>query len=209
MSRSLATDTALSCREVTELVTDEIERALPDATRPSLSNSSMGNVLALAAVQRTRKSAPNRTGFPGTAARPVASPPRQKHQVGRFLGIPEKRLARRAHLRTHGQTTDKVDDLARARGYGKVRRDFSRADPVPETTFHQRRGASRRVLQELPDLCVVHERRDAHEKTTHGRSLPRSHFLRRASGSRRASREESAARGVPSQRERPSSLRTP
>ena len=50
MSRSLATDTAVSCREVTELVTDQLERALPDAARPSLSNSSTGNVLALAAV---------------------------------------------------------------------------------------------------------------------------------------------------------------
>ena len=137
MSRSLATDTALSCREVTELVTDELERALPDATRPSLSNSSMGNVLALAAVQPTRKSAPNRTGLAGTAARPAASLPRQKdHQVSRFLGIPEKRLARRAHLRAHRQTLGKVDDLARTRGYGKVRRDFSSSDRVPEPTFH-------------------------------------------------------------------------
>jgi len=33
MSRSLATDTALSCREVTELVTDELEGSLPEATR--------------------------------------------------------------------------------------------------------------------------------------------------------------------------------
>lgn len=40
------------------------------------------------AVPRTRKSAPNRTGFPSTAARLMASPPRQQHQVGRFLGIP-------------------------------------------------------------------------------------------------------------------------
>ena len=54
-----------------------------------------------------RTSAPNRTGFPGTAARPVASPLRQKHQVGRFLCVPEKRLARRAHLRTHGQTVER------------------------------------------------------------------------------------------------------
>ena len=60
----------------------------------------------------------------------------------------------------------KSSDLARARGYRKVRRDFSRADPVPETTFHQRHAASRRVLQELPDLSVVHKRRDAHEKTS-------------------------------------------
>jgi len=93
-------------------------------------------------VRRTRKSAPNRTGFPGTAARSVVSFPRQKHQVGRFLCVPEKRLARRAHFRTHGQTIDKVNDLARPRGYRKVRRDFSRADRVPEATFHHRHGAS-------------------------------------------------------------------
>jgi len=83
-----------------------------------------------------RKSAPNRTDFPGAAARPVVGIPRQKHQVGRFLCIPEKRPARRAHLCTYGQTTDKVSDLDRPRGYRKVRSDFSRADPVPETTFH-------------------------------------------------------------------------
>ena len=65
-------------------------------------------------------SAPKRTGFPGTAAWPVASPPRQKRQVGRLLCIPEKRLARYAHSRTHGQTIDKVNDLARPRGYRKV-----------------------------------------------------------------------------------------
>ena len=33
------------------------------------------------------------------------STPRQEHQFDRFLGIPEKRLARNAHLRTHGQPT--------------------------------------------------------------------------------------------------------
>jgi hypothetical protein len=38
MSRSLATDTALSCREVTELVTHELEWALPDATASVPSN---------------------------------------------------------------------------------------------------------------------------------------------------------------------------
>jgi transposase InsO family protein len=43
-----------------------------------------------------RNSARNRTGFPGTAARPVASPPRLEHQVGRFLSLFEERLARRA-----------------------------------------------------------------------------------------------------------------
>jgi hypothetical protein len=33
------------------------------------------------------------------------STPRQEHQVGRFLGIHEKRFARRAHLRTHSKAT--------------------------------------------------------------------------------------------------------
>src|ERR1700690_2862090 len=92
------------------------------------------NVLALSAVPRTWNSAPNRTDFPGAAARPVVSLPRQKHQqVSRFLGIREKRLARRAHLCTHGQTTGKVNGLARPRGYKKVRWDFSRLHPLPET----------------------------------------------------------------------------
>ena len=89
-------------------------------------------VLALAADPRTRKSAPNRTGFPGLFRSAGGQSPRQKHQVGRFLCFPEKRFARRAHFRTHGQTTDQVSDLARPCGYWKVRRDFSRADPVPE-----------------------------------------------------------------------------
>ena len=96
------------------------------------------------------------------------STPRQEHQVGRFLGIPEKRLARRAYLRTHGQATSKIRDLDRAHGHRKVGRDFSGSDPVPETTFHQRGATGGRVLQELPDLSVVHKRRDAHEKTAPG-----------------------------------------
>ena len=104
---------------------------------------------------------------------------------------------------------DKVEDLARAHGYGKVRRDFSRADPVAETAFHERHAGSDGVLQELPDLSVVYEGRDAHQKTSWGGSFLGRSFLRRASGSRRASREESAARRAPSQRERPLSLRTP
>ena len=99
------------------------------------------------------------------------STPRQEHQVGRFLGIPEERLARRAYLRTHGQATSKIRDLDRAFGHRKVRRDFSRADRVPETTFHQRRAARGRVLQELPDLSVVHKRRDAHQKAAPGGSF--------------------------------------
>ena len=93
---------------------------------------------------------------------------RQEHQVGRFLGILEKRLARRAYQRTHGQATSKIRDLDRARGYRKVRRDFSRADPVPETTFHQRRAARGRALQEPLNLSVVHKRRDAHHKAAPG-----------------------------------------
>ena len=137
------------------------------------------------------------------------STPRQEHQVGRFLGIPEKRLARRAYLRTHGKATSKINELACADGHRKVGRDFARGDRVPETTFHQRCRASGRVLQELPDLSVVHKRRDAHEKTS-----PRGSFLGRTfdgvlQEARRASREECAARGVPSQRERLSSPHKP
>jgi len=96
------------------------------------------------------------------------STPRQDQQVGRFLGISEERLTRRAHLCTHRQAAAKVEDLARARGYGKVRRDFSRADRVAETAFHERRGSSYGVLQELPDLSIAYERRNAHEKTPRG-----------------------------------------
>lgn len=67
----------------------------------SLSLSSYRPLAARSAVAADRSSAANRTAFAGTAARPVASTPRQKHQVGRFLCIPEKRLARRSHLRAH------------------------------------------------------------------------------------------------------------
>src|SRR5271168_4298038 len=74
---------------------------------------------------------------------------RQEHQIGRFLGIPEKRLARRAHLRTHGKATSKIRDLDRADGHRKVGRDFAGGDPVPETTFHQRGATGGRFLQEL------------------------------------------------------------
>ena len=137
------------------------------------------------------------------------STPRQEHQVGRFLGIPEKRLARRAYLRTHGKATSKIHDLDRADGHRKVGRDFSSGDPVPETTFHQRDAASGRVLQELPDLSVVHKRRDAHEKTS-----PSGSFLGRSfdgvpqeAGERVA--KSAAARAVPSRRERLSSPHTP
>ena len=62
--------------------------------------------------------------------------PRQKHQVGRFLGVIKEHLARRAHLCTHRQTADNVEDLARAHGGWKVRRDLSRDDPVAKTAFH-------------------------------------------------------------------------
>ena len=137
------------------------------------------------------------------------STPRQEHQVGRFLGIPEKRLARRAYLRTHGKATSKIRDLDRAHGHRKVGRDFSSGDPVPETTFHQRGATSGRVLQELPDLSVVHKRRDAHKKTS-----PSGSFLGRSfdgvpqEGGERVAKSP-AARGVPSRRERLSSLHTP
>ena len=62
--------------------------------------------------------------------------PRQEHQVGRLLGIPEKRLARRAYQRTYGKATSKINELACADGHRKVGRDFARADRVPETTFY-------------------------------------------------------------------------
>ena len=79
----------------------------------------------------------------------------QEHQVGRFLGVFQERLARHAHLRTHGQATRQVEDLARARGYGKVRRKLSRAYRVAELAFHQRQAGSYGVLQELPDLSIT------------------------------------------------------
>ena len=94
--------------------------------------------------------------------------PRLEHQVGRFLGILEERLARRAYQRTHRKATTKIRDLDRAFGHRKVGRDFARADRVPETTFHQRRAARGRVLQELPDLSIVHQRRDANQKAAPG-----------------------------------------
>ena len=46
------------------------------------------------------------------------------------------------------------------------RTGFRRRDPVPETTFHQRGATGGRFLQELPDLSVVHNRRDAHHKAS-------------------------------------------
>jgi hypothetical protein len=58
---------------------------------------------------------------PASTIRRRISTSRQEHQVGRFLGIPKKRLARRANLRAHGQATSEVQNLARAHGYGKVR----------------------------------------------------------------------------------------
>jgi hypothetical protein len=67
---------------------------------------------------------------------PIPAKPRQEHQVGRLLGVFEERLAWGAHLRTHRQAAAKVEHLARAGGYGKVRRDFSRADPFPQTAFY-------------------------------------------------------------------------
>src|SRR5271155_3523142 len=82
--------------------------------------------------QRQRKLlAPTFTHPASTFWRPISTP-RQEHQVDCFLGIFEERLARRANLRAHGQATTKVQDLARAHGYWKVRRDFSSSDRVPE-----------------------------------------------------------------------------
>src|SRR5271154_5778978 len=109
---------------------------------------------------------PTTTTHPASTFWLRISTSRQEHQVGRFLGIPEKRLARRAYLRTHGKATSKINELACADGHRKVGRDFARADRVPEPTFHQRCPAGGRVLQELPDLSVVHKRRDAHEKAS-------------------------------------------
>ncbi len=118
--------------------------------------------------QRQRKLlAPTSTHPASTFWRRISTP-RQEHQIGRFLGIPEKRLARRAYLRTHGKTTSKIRDLDRADGHRKVGRDFSGSDPVPETTFNQRGATGGRVLQELLDLSVVHKRRDAHQKAAPG-----------------------------------------
>ena len=109
------------------------ERARLD--RPSRGPASESHTTS-PAEGSTRKSAPNRTYFPGAPARPAVSVSRQKHQVGRFPCIPEKRPARRAQLRAHGKTTSEIRDLDPADGHWKVRRDFSRADPVPKTTFH-------------------------------------------------------------------------
>jgi hypothetical protein len=69
----------------------------------------------------------------------------------------------------HRQTAGKVDNLARARRDRKVRWDFSRADPVAEAAFHERYAACGGVLQKLPDLSVVHERRDAHHQASSDR----------------------------------------
>ncbi len=71
-------------------------------------------------------------------------------------------------------------------GHRKIGRDFARADRVPETTFYQRRAACGGLLQELPDLCIVH-----HGATQIGRQPRadpfRSHFRRRTSESPRSS----------------------
>jgi hypothetical protein len=102
--------------------------------------------------------------------------PWQEHQVGRFLCVFEQLPARRAHLRTHRQAAAKVKNLGRTRGYRKVRPDFSRIDRVAETALHQRRGGGYGVLHELPDLGIVHERRNTNEKTPRGRSFLRCSF---------------------------------
>lgn len=90
----------------------------------------------------------------------------QKHQVGRCLGVIEELLAPHAHLCTHRQTAGKVEGLACACGDRKVSWDFSRTNPGLKATFHHGLAAGGSVLDELPDLSAVHERRDAHEKTS-------------------------------------------
>ena len=59
--------------------------------------------------------------FASTILRRISTP-WQEHQVGRFLGILEQRVARRPYPRTHGQPTRKIGDLHGANGYRKVRR---------------------------------------------------------------------------------------
>jgi len=98
----------------------------------------------------------------------VSDAPREEHQAGRCLSIFKERPARCAYLRTHGQPTRQIRDLGCARGYGKVRWDFSSADPVPETALQQRRAARGRILQEPLNLSVVHKRGDAHQKAAPG-----------------------------------------
>ena len=119
--------------------------------------------------------------------------PRLEQQFGGFLSIFEKRLARRAYQRTHRKATTKIRDLDRAFGHRKIGRDFARADRVPETTLYQRRAARSGFLQELPDFCIVHKRRDANQK-----AAPRGPFLGRSfdgesSESPRSNREDSSA----------------
>ena len=137
------------------------------------------------------------------------STPRLEHQVGRFLGIPEERLARRAYQRTHRKATSKIRDLDRAFGRRKVGRDFARADRVTETTFHQRRAGRGRVLQEPPNLSVVHKRRDANQKAAPGGPFLGRSFDGVLKKARDRVPENSVAKGAPSQRERPSPRHTP
>ena len=135
--------------------------------------------------------------------------PRQEHQVGRFLSIFEERRARRAYQRTHRKTTTEIRDLDGAGGHRKIGRDFASADRVTETTFHQRRAARGGFLQELPDLSVVHKRRDAHQKTAPGRPFLGRTFDGEPQKARDEVAKDSVAKGVPSRLMRPSVLRTP
>ena len=94
-------------------------------------------------------------------------------------------------------------------GYRKVRRDISRADPVPETALHQRRAARDRALQEPLNLSVVHKRRDAHHKAAPGGPFLGRTFDGVPQKARDRVAKTSVARGVPSRLMRPSVLRTP
>jgi len=58
-----------------------------------------------AELQLPKLTAPQRPLTPASTFWPRVSTPRLEHQVGRFLSIYEERLARCAHLRTHGQPT--------------------------------------------------------------------------------------------------------
>ena len=54
---------------------------------------------------------------------------------------------------------------------GESRRDFTGSDGAPETTFHQCNATGSRLLQELPHLSIVHDRRDAHQEAAGSRAF--------------------------------------
>jgi hypothetical protein len=111
-----------------------IKRPLPEQSRsPNQNPAGDGGVFGFGsrtgesgAAGLVRRRRPQRKLLAPTFSPSAStSAPRQEHQVGRFLGVFEERPARRADPRTHGQATSKIHDLARAGGYGKVRRDFA------------------------------------------------------------------------------------